>query len=260
MTDLSTLLNELAAPVRSLPAPPFSVLERAADRRRRRRVAMTGTAGFLLVASGAALYLALPTGGDSSQPGVVSQPFVSERATSATVCRAGSPTTCEDLTKPRLAAFLAAANDSPAIPVERTWPCQNPGPYRNADITVRSASLATEVFNVNTGCGFIRNNRTLTYRQVTPQLVAAVFGVGVRVHFVAAYERGVDPDAPARHEAFRHCLSLPGARATGQEPNDRLTRGVTVTGTQAQQQRVFSCLDALANVQVLETGLVTGRG
>jgi hypothetical protein len=156
------------------------------------------------------------------------------------------------LPKARLQALLEALSASRPITQQATFACKHPGPYRNADITLEYAGGRTEVLNVNTGCGFVRNNRTQTYLSATDAVNTAVFGRGERTHFIVAYERGVNPDMPARREALRLCASLPGASATGQEPDDRLTRGIDVAGGPEQQRRIFACLDALPNVQITE--------
>jgi hypothetical protein len=252
MTDLGALLDELAAPVRALPAPPFAAVERAGLRRQRRRRIAAGLAGVAVVASGTGIYLTSSSSGHSSQLGTGGKPFIAPHPTGASVCVAGSPVSCATLPTPRLAAFLEALAASPAMTQQATVACKRPGPYRNADITLQYAGGRTEVLNVNTGCGFVRNNRTGGYVSATDAVTTAVFGRGSGTHFVVAYERGVNPDAPARREALDLCASLPGASATGQEPNDRLTRGIDVAGGPDQQRRIFACLDALPNVQITE--------
>jgi hypothetical protein len=252
MTDLDALLDELAAPVRALPAPPFAAVERAGLRRQRRRRIAAGLAGAAVVASGAVIYLVSGSSDRSSQLATGAEPFIPAHPTGASVCVAGSPTSCTTWPKPRLDAFLEALSVSPPMTQQATVACKRPGPYRNADITLRYAVGLTEVLNVNTGCGFVRNNRSGRYLSATDAVTTAVFGRGERTHFVVAYERGVNPDTPARREALRRCAALPGASATGQEPNDRLTRGIDVAGGPEQQRQIFACLDALPNVQITE--------
>jgi hypothetical protein len=252
MTDLGALLDELAAPVRALPAPPFAAVEQAGLRRQRRRRVASGLAGAIVVASGAGIYLASSSSDRGSQLATGAEPFIPPHPTGASVCVAGSPTSCTTWPEPRLEMFLEALSLSPQTTQQATVACNQPGPYRNADITLRYADGRTEVLNVNTGCGFVRNNRSGGYLSATDAVTTAVFGRGQGTHFVVAYERGVNPDTPARREALGLCASLPGASATGQEPNDRLTRGIDVVGGPQQQRRIFACLDALPNVQITE--------
>lgn len=257
MTDLGAILDELAAPVLALPAPPFAAVEQAGLRRQRRRRITAGLAGAAVVASGVGLYLVGGSSDRSSQLATGAEAFIPAHPTGASVCIAGSPTSCMTWPKPRIEAFLEALSVSPPMTQQATVACHRPGPYRNADITLRYAGGRTEVLNVNTGCGFVRNNRTGGYLSATDALTTAVFGRGERTHFVVAYERGVNPDTPARRDALRLCASLPGATATAQEPNDRLTRGIAVAGGPEQQRRIFACLDALPNVQITEPQLLT---
>jgi hypothetical protein len=256
MTDLGALLDELAAPVRALPAPPFAAVERAGLRRQRRRRIAAGLAGVAVVASGAGLYFADGSPGRPSQLATGGKSFIAAHPTGASVCVAGSPVSCTIWPQPRLEALLEALAASPSMTQHSTIACNRPGPYRNADITLQYAGGRTEVLNVNTGCGFVRNNRTGGYLSATDAVTAAVFGRGKGTHFVVAYERGVNPDTPARREALDLCASLPGASATGQEPNDRLTRGIDVAGGPEQQRRIFACLDAIPNVQITEPQVV----
>jgi hypothetical protein len=218
-------------------------------RKRHRRIA-AGLGGVTVVASG--IYFTGNSSDGSSQLGTGAEPFIPANATGASVCVAGSPVSCTTWPKPRLAVFLEALAVSPRMTQQATVACNRPGPYRNADITLLYAGGRTEVLNVNTGCGFVRNNRTGRYVSATDAVTTAVFGRGERTHFIVAYERGVNPDTAARREALRLCASLPGASATGQEPNDRLTRGIDVAGGPEQQRRIFACLDALPNVQITE--------